>query len=90
MTLAALSLAASVSADLAIGYTSYANLWFEPDQVIGNDWFKEQVWALDTAEKWSAQLYKKAPWSECYTVVADGSGGGQGIIARVEKSPVRA
>lgn len=57
-----------VSAETKIGYTSYANIWFEPEQVINNDWFGQQEWALWTAEQWTAHLNAGAPWCELSTL----------------------
>lgn len=51
------------SAAQTVGYTSYANLWFEPGQV-EDEWFKGATWAHDTAESWLTDLGAKSPWSE--------------------------
>lgn len=54
----------TIAAAQKVGYTSYANLYYDPAQVIDNEWFKGAKKAHGTMEAWSGDLMAKAPWSE--------------------------
>ena len=44
------------------GFTSYANIFFEPAHVVNNSWFAESYWAQDMSVAWADTMMRTGPW----------------------------
>ncbi|ORY34037.1 alginate lyase-domain-containing protein [Naematelia encephala] len=58
----------------AVGITSYANMFFEPSDVINSTWFENSQWAQEMAISWTRKLALNGPWSVTNKTVMAKSG----------------
>ena len=61
LTLASLTTLQPVHA-LANSVQSYANIFFEPADVLQTNWFAQSHWSRRMAQWWATQLLESAPW----------------------------